>query len=140
MTAGPGSRYARVSEPRVAPDYLLAARMPWVRSVSVRNETTGQQVDDVRYTRSGTFEAELPVAFGRNELVVEAHTSDDGHAEVVHAFRFDGSLVRERLLEAERERIERARRRRDLTVEPEEPDEVDDGLAPSPGAREHELR
>jgi hypothetical protein len=144
ITAGHASRFDRVREPLESSDYLLASRLPWVRSVSVRNQTTGQRVEDVAYTSAGLFEAELPVTFGRNELVVEARSSDDEHAKVVHAFRFDGTLVRERLLEAERERIERARRRRDLIVEPEEPDAPDEPdapePAPGPGARGPDVR
>ena len=72
------------------------------------------------------------MAFGPNELVIEARSSDDERIEVAHAFEFDGELVRARLLEAERKRIEKLRRERQLTVEPagEAPGNLDDGATP----------
>jgi hypothetical protein len=59
--------------------------------------------------------------------VVEARSSNDEHAEVIHAFEFDGSLVRARMLEAERERMTRLRRERQLVIEPETNATLDSG-------------
>jgi hypothetical protein len=118
LTSGARSRYALVGEPGSTSDYLLGSRMPYVTWVAVRNLTTGQQAEAVRYGTGGEFEAELEVAFGTNELVIEARSSNEERVEIAHAFEFDGSLVRERLREAERLRIERLRRERELIIEP----------------------
>lgn len=127
MTAGPRSHYTLVNEPTKSNTYLLSARMPFVTWVGIRNRTTGQQAEMVRYGTGGEFETRIPVVFGPNELVVEARSSNDEHAEVIHAFEFDGSLVRARMLEAERERMTRLRRERQLVIEPETNATLDSG-------------
>jgi Mg-chelatase subunit ChlD len=118
LTASARSRYSMVAEPGAASGYLLDSRMPYVTWVDIHNRTTGERAESVRYGSSGDFEAELPVAFGPNELVIEARSSANERVEIAHAFEFDGSLVRERLLEVERDRMERLRREREVIVEP----------------------
>ncbi|MEZ4215983.1 MAG: VWA domain-containing protein [Myxococcota bacterium] len=113
-------RFTQVLRPDEARDYLRDIRMPYVTSISVRNETLGADADGLAYGTGGRFRGTVPVAFGHNRLHIEARSSDDEHAAVDHEFEFDGSLVKERLREAERQRLERMKRRREVTIEPED--------------------
>lgn len=113
---GRGS-FTRVPRPTHTTDYLLPIRLPYVAAVSVRNQTTGLPAERTTRSPGGAFRAVVPVAFGRNRIHVEAETSDGRRVALDHELEFDGSLVRQRLLEAERRRL--ARRRRDVRVEPE---------------------
>jgi len=93
--------------------------MPYVTRITVRNETMGIDADHLAYGTGGGFKGSVPAAFGRNRLLIEARSSEDEHASLVHEFEFDGSLVKERLREAERKRLENLKRRREVEIEPE---------------------
>jgi hypothetical protein len=100
-----------------AADYLDTVRLPYVTRLTLHNATTGSPAEDLRFGMHGEFSAMLPVTFGPNVLQLGARSSDGQTAVHEHRFEFDGSLVREFLLGAERRRIEEARRRREVKVE-----------------------
>lgn len=117
MLRGNRGGFVQVKRPREMQTYLSDIRMPYVSYISITNETTGLVADTLRYSSGGAFSAILPAAFGWNHLLIEARSSDDEREQHTHTFEFDGSLVKERLLEAERGRVDRLRRRREVTVD-----------------------
>ena len=101
-----------------AASYLRRFGLPYLADVQIRNTTTGQASREVRIREDGRFRARVPAAFGTNEILVLAMNSRGDRARARYAFEFDGTLVRERLIEAERQRIERVRRDREVIVGP----------------------
>ena len=65
-------RFTQVLRPDEARDYLRDIRMPYVTSISVRNETLGADADGLAYGTGGRFRGTVPVAFGHNRLHIEA--------------------------------------------------------------------
>jgi hypothetical protein len=116
-------RLARGSFTRVEPSgdgslYLREAELVYLSDLTVSNLTTGQVSREVRFDETGHFSARVPAAFGHNEIVVAASSLRGDRVLTRHVFEFDGSLVRERLLAAERMRMEWFRRARQVEIAP----------------------
>lgn len=109
--------FIQVKRPRETLDYMNNVRMPYVTYVEVKNETTGYVAEALQYSSGGQFRAEIPAAFGWNHLRIDARSSEDERIHLIHPFEFDGTLVQERLRAAEKERLERWKRRREVTID-----------------------
>ncbi|MCZ6783353.1 MAG: hypothetical protein O7G30_08600 [Proteobacteria bacterium] len=107
-----------VRSSRIAAQLVLST--PILREVVVENLSTGESAREVILGPDGRFSASVPVAPGANRLRATALVSEDrvGRAEV--EVEFDASLLREDLLRAERERIERIREEQPKRVRIEE--------------------
>jgi hypothetical protein len=109
----------RVPLPALDTPFFAVVPLPEVREVMIANRTRRQAPRQAELSPDGRFSLTLPVAPGENQLWLRAALSDGSSGESEWAFRFDDSLVRERLLAAERERMRRARQQKRLRLDPE---------------------
>lgn len=120
---GSAGSFTRVREPGEAASFLRDLSFSALERVVIRNITTGASSPDVALTPDGHFSATVPVAPGRNEVLVTATTADGRERRREFAFDFANSKDRRRLLDVERERIrERQRWRKELEIEAEASD------------------
>ena len=113
-----GSLY-RVALPALATLFLSAVSRPELREVWIANRTAGLAPRAAQMLPGGRFALTLPAAPGANRLGLRATLTDGASAEREWDFRFDDSWVRERLLDAEAERIRRIRQEKRLRLDPE---------------------
>lgn len=109
----------RVSLPALDTPFFDVVPLPEVREVTIANRTRRQAPRQAELSPDGRFSLTLPVAPGENRLWLRAALSDGSSGESEWAFRFDDSLVRERLLGAERERMRQIRQQKRLRLDPE---------------------
>jgi von Willebrand factor type A domain len=94
----------------------LAQALPHVQQVVLENASVAvTQVATLR--PDGRFQATLPLRSGDNRVVATAQSSDGREARVAVDLHFDDTQVKQRLLEAEREHIERIRERQRKQLE-----------------------
>lgn len=111
-----GGGLVRAGTPEQIAALPLAAALPHVQQVVLENAS-------VAATRvatlgpDGRFQATLPLRSGDNRVIATAHSSDGRQAKVAVELRFDDSQVKQRLLEAEREHMERIRERQRKQLE-----------------------
>ncbi|MGH0033304.1 MAG: vWA domain-containing protein [Myxococcota bacterium] len=106
------ARYQRVLRPHLPTPFLGRVQLPRVTRVVLANRTTGGGETLARVTPSGRFATTLVAAAGTNRVWARATLSDGETTEREWAFVFDDRLVRERLLAAEREYMQRMREKR----------------------------
>jgi hypothetical protein len=108
-----------VALPALATPFLADIPLPELREVVIANRSAGLAPREARIGPDGRFALTLPAAPGANRLWLRATLSDGASAEREWDFRFDDSWVRERLLDAEAERIRRIRQQKRLRLDPE---------------------
>ena len=92
-----------------------------LETLRIENRSNGAPAIEVKFTREGRFSARLGLETGLNRVGISARLVDGREAEAEFPIEFDPSLLREQLLQAERERIERIRARRgEVEVEAED--------------------
>lgn len=102
---------------RSAPRSYAAARLmreqtgerPRVQAVQVENLSTGTDALDIVFEADGQFSAILALSTGNNVIQVTVTDENDQQGDVTLPVVFDISMLREKALKAERERIERFR-------------------------------
>lgn len=117
LAEGRGS-FARVLNAALGTDFLRGVDLPVAQDVWIESETRGGAPVRASVDARGRFHARVPVEAGANALRIHARTSDGSETSRRFDLVFDDTLILERVLEAERERIRRAQRKRlDLEVE-----------------------
>lgn len=109
---GAEARFHRVLRPDFATGFFARVPLPVVARVEVANRTTGGGETLAQVTPSGRFATSVVASAGVNRLWARATLSDGATTEREWAFEFDDSIVRERLLMAEREHMRRVRAKR----------------------------
>jgi hypothetical protein len=122
------AHFHRVLRPALARPFFSRVPLPHVTAVVVANRTLGGGESSARITPNGRFSATLVASAGINQLWARATLSDGATAEREWAFEFDDTIVRERLIAAEREHMRRVREKR-LRLSP-----VWDEVLPPPDA------
>lgn len=111
LEASEGS-FTRVPHQALPTPFLEAVRLPVVEQVMIANETTGRAPQLAALDAAGGFEGRVALVSGENRLRIRARTSEGLWAEREWHVDFDDSLVVEKLLAAERERMRRQQRKR----------------------------
>jgi hypothetical protein len=109
----------RIPLPALETPFFGLVPLPEVREVVIANRTAGLSPRAAEVSPEGRFKLTLPAAPGENRLWLRASLSDGASGEREWRFRFDDSWVRERLLDAEAERIRRIRQEKRLRLDPE---------------------
>jgi hypothetical protein len=110
--------YRRIPATRLGGELFADLRLPVLEDVRVSNRTTGSAEIAADLHDGTRFAALVPVAAGENRIRIRARTSDGVWTERDWPVVFDASLIYERILAGERERIRRAREKR-LRLDPE---------------------
>jgi hypothetical protein len=110
--------YTRIPAARNGDGIFAGVSLPLLEDVRVSNRTTGSAEVRAELTGGTRFAATLPVAEGENRIRIRARTSDGLWTERDWPVVFDASLLHERILAGERERIRQAREKR-LRLDPE---------------------
>lgn len=117
IARGRGS-FARVLSGALETDFLGGVELPVAEDVWIESPARGGARVQARLEAGGRFRARVPVEAGANALRIHARTSDGSETSRGFELVFDDTLILERILEAERERMRRAQRKRlDLDVE-----------------------
>jgi hypothetical protein len=115
-----GGGLLRVALPALETPFLSAVSLPELREVVIANRTAGLAPRTAQILPGGRFALTLPAAPDANRLWLRATLTDGASTEREWSFRFDDSWVRERLLDAEAERIQRVReQQKRLRLEPQ---------------------
>ena len=121
----------RVPLPALDSPFFSEIPLPEVREVTIANRTRNQEPRTAQLSSDGHFSLTLPVAPGKNRLLLRALLSDGSSGEREWLFSFDDSWVNERLLEAERERMRQVRQQKKLRIDPEWDKDAGAGAPPS---------
>ncbi len=109
MLAQGVSRFSRVRSPDREGFFADRVPLPYLESLSVREERTDRPIGHAVFSSDGRFAASVPLEPGRNHLIVRARTSDGDEREAALAIDFDARAYKDRLLAREAARIRRAR-------------------------------
>ncbi len=111
MLANRASSFTRVTSPERAGFFADRVSMPYLEALSIHDAATEQLTGFLSFTSDGRFAASVPLAPGENQLIVRAQTSDGDVREDSLTLNFDASAYRDRLLDDEAARIQRARKK-----------------------------
>ena len=110
--------FTRVPAGRIGSGLFDGVILPVVEEVRVSNRTTGSAERRADLADGARFAAQVAVKEGENRIRIRARTSDGAWTELDWPVVFDASLIHERILAGERERMREAREKR-LRLDPE---------------------
>ena len=96
-------------------DFFGGVKLPLPKLVTVFNPRT-EHTARARLSEDGRFRAAVKLAPGENPLQITARTTSHTQSERTWRVSFDGSAAKELLLEAERDRMQRIRTRKELEI------------------------
>jgi hypothetical protein len=120
-------RFQRVLRPALGSNFFASIRLPRVSRVVVANRTAGSVETPAAVTSGGRFATTVVAATGTNRLWARATLSDGATTEREWDFEFDDRMVKQIVLEAERERMRRVRQQRRLELDPAWSEPLDAG-------------